>query len=176
MNTQVNCIRHFGFSSDGLRPFTCIRKYKVLVRPILEYAAQTLSYRHYYFNSKKTNENCNRTLIGGDSFSLKLEKLQNRVLKKFIPCPKSTPPALVRLFTGVVPMPARLEILKLRNFWKISHCKNTSNLAVLIYRYKRENFLETDTGFLHEVFTILLQTKLPRNLAWYLRPKRESFR
>ena len=76
VNTRVNCIRHFGFSRDGLRPFTCIRMYKVLVRPILEYAAQTLSYRHYYFNSTKTNENCNRTLIGGDSFSFKLEKLQ----------------------------------------------------------------------------------------------------
>ena len=28
------------------------------------------------------------------------------------------------------------------------------NLAVLVYRYKRDFFFETDSGFLHEVFTI----------------------
>ena len=47
---RINCIRHFGFVSDGLRPSTCVKMYKVLVRPILKYVAQTLSYRHYYFN------------------------------------------------------------------------------------------------------------------------------
>ena len=81
VNTRVNCIRHFGFSRDGLRPFTCIRMYKILVRPILEYAAQTLSYRHYYFSSTTTNKNSTRTPLGGDSFTLKLEKLQTATVR-----------------------------------------------------------------------------------------------
>ena len=41
---RINCVRHFGFDSDGLRPDTCLSMYKVLVRPILEYASQVLSY------------------------------------------------------------------------------------------------------------------------------------
>ena len=37
--TRVNAIRHMGFHSDGLRPETSTKMYKVIVRPILEYAA-----------------------------------------------------------------------------------------------------------------------------------------
>ena len=48
---RINCIRHFGFQSDGLRPVTSIMMYKTLVRPILEYAAQVLCYHHYYYSS-----------------------------------------------------------------------------------------------------------------------------
>ena len=40
---RVNCIRHLGFTSDGLRPQTSIEMYKILVRPILEYPAQVTS-------------------------------------------------------------------------------------------------------------------------------------
>ena len=36
---RFNCVRHFGFDSDGLRPATCLCMYKVLIRPILEYAS-----------------------------------------------------------------------------------------------------------------------------------------
>ena len=45
---RVNCIRHFGFQRDGLRPATSVMMYKKLVRHLLEYAAQVLSFRHYY--------------------------------------------------------------------------------------------------------------------------------
>ena len=48
---RINCVRHFGFDSDGLRPATCLCMYKVLVRPILEYASQVLSYTHHYFTA-----------------------------------------------------------------------------------------------------------------------------
>ena len=44
---RVNCIRHFGFQRDGLRPATSVMMYITLIRPILKYAAQVLSYRHY---------------------------------------------------------------------------------------------------------------------------------
>ena len=37
-------IKHIGFSRDGLRPQTAIKLYKLLVRPILEYGAQVLTY------------------------------------------------------------------------------------------------------------------------------------
>ena len=46
----VNWIRHFGFTSDGLRPQTSIEMYKILARHILEYAAQVLNYRHHYLS------------------------------------------------------------------------------------------------------------------------------
>lgn len=45
---RVNATRHMGFHSDGLRPETSTKMYKVLVRPILEYAAQVLSYIELY--------------------------------------------------------------------------------------------------------------------------------
>ena len=48
---SANCLRHLGFNRDGLRPETSLRMYKILVRPILEYASQVLSYRHYYLKS-----------------------------------------------------------------------------------------------------------------------------
>ena len=48
---RINCVRHLGFESDGLRPATCLCMYKVLVRPILEYASQVLSYKHQYFTA-----------------------------------------------------------------------------------------------------------------------------
>ena len=52
--TRANVIRHAGFHSDGLRPMTSTSMYKTLVRPILEYAAQCLSYKHYYFKEKES--------------------------------------------------------------------------------------------------------------------------
>ena len=126
---RINCIRHFGFQSDGLRPATSIKMYKTLVRPILEYGAQVLSYKHYYFNSKKK---C-RDIYTLDTHIKKLEAFQNRVLKRIFPCPKSTPPAVLRLISGTMPISARIDILKLRYFWKTSHCNNY-NLACTILK------------------------------------------
>ena len=31
---RINCMRHFGFQNDGLRPTTGVMIYKTLVRPI----------------------------------------------------------------------------------------------------------------------------------------------
>ena len=47
---RLNAIRHMGLQKDGLRIETSIKMYKILVRPILEYAAQVISYRQYNFS------------------------------------------------------------------------------------------------------------------------------
>ena len=143
---RANCVRSLGFVKDGLRPIMCIEMYKVLIRPILEYAAQIISFRHYYFTSDKDS--------GEDVFISMLEKFQNRVLKRIIPCPRSTPPALIRLFTGVEPMITRIYTLKLRYFWKLSHAQSGDSLAQQIYQYKRASFKEDDVGFVREIYSI----------------------
>ena len=72
---RVNCIRHYGFQCDGLRPATSIMLYTTLVRPILEYAAQVISYKHYYYRSAQNSKvNFSDTL---DDHILKLEAFQN---------------------------------------------------------------------------------------------------
>ena len=107
--TRTNVIRHFGFHSDGLRPATSIKMYKILARPILQYAAQVISYKHYFLKDRKAHN-----IETPTSIVTKLENFQNRVLKKLIRCPKATPPALLRLITGTTPISARLDMLKLR--------------------------------------------------------------
>ena len=64
-----------------------------------------------------------------------------------------TTPSLVRLLTGIMPIVARLDILKLRYFWKIHHGR-TSKIEHRIYSYKRKHFLQSNVGFVHEVFNI----------------------
>ena len=124
--------------------------HKPLVRPILEYASQVLCYRHYYLNSKiKQKRGCEKL----DEHIEKLEAFQNKVLKKLIPCPKSTSPAVLRLFAGVMPISGRIEILKLRYFWKISHASD-KNLAFSICMQKRKQIPRYKFGFIHEVFQL----------------------
>ena len=49
-----------------------------------------------------------------------------------------------------MPIAARIDILKLRYYWQISH-KNDYNLAFSILESKRKNLHHTKIGFLHEV-------------------------
>ena len=93
---RANAVRHTGFHRDGLRPETSIGMYKSLVRPILEYAAEVLSYKHYYF----TDRECTKVEEPPEMIK-RLEKLQNKILKKLIGSPKNTPPAVVRLIVVV---------------------------------------------------------------------------
>ena len=80
---RVNAIRHKGFKSDGLRPETTVRMYKTLVRPIIEYASQVISYKHYYFTDRRSEPIEETT-----GLIKRLENFQNTVLKKLVPCPK----------------------------------------------------------------------------------------
>ena len=146
--TRINAIRHMGFHSDGLRPETSVRMYKILVRPILEYAAQVLSYSHYYVKERKANN-----IEEPTSIVRRLEKFQNRVLKKLISCPKMTPPAVLRLLTGIMPISGRIDMLKLRYFWKI-HNSMKDTPAKNIYEHNRKQFLQSNKGYVHEVFNL----------------------
>ena len=56
-NQRLQCIKHWGFHKDGLRPETALKLYKLLIRPILEYGAQVLIYDHYYLKPKLVAEN-----------------------------------------------------------------------------------------------------------------------
>ena len=146
--TRINAIRHMGFHSDGLRPETSVRMYKILVRPILEYAAQVLSYSHYYMKERKA-----KNIEEPTSIVRRLEKFQNRVLKKLISCPKMTPPAVLRLLTGIMPISGRIDMLKLRYFWKL-HNSMKDTPAKNIYEHNRQQFLQSNKGYVHEVFNL----------------------
>ena len=145
---KANVIRHQGFHRDGLRPVTSIRMYKTIVRPTLEYAAQVLSYRHYYFTERK-----NVPVEVPPEMIQKLERFQNRTLKKLVSCPKNTPPAIVRLLTGTMSISARMDILKLRYHWKLQKA-GEDNLTHLLYKELRKKFLDGPVGYTHEIFNI----------------------
>ena len=146
--TRINVIRHMGYQRDGLRPEASIRMYKILVRPILEYAAQVLSYQNYYF----TERECAK-IQEPVEFIKKMESFQNRALKKIISCPKNTSPAVIRLLTGTMPITGRMDMLKLRYFWKIDHA-TVENMTHQVYLGLRKNFLKSNKGYIHEVFNL----------------------
>ena len=148
--------------------------YKILVRPILEYGAQVLSCRNYYRKSRRC-----LSVDEAPIWMKKIEALQNKILKGIIPCPRATPPALVRLFTGTIPMEGRLDMLKLRYFWKIQHTDQT-RIVNRISNYKKQNFLESNVGFVHEIFNMcckyncmsIWHGKCPEGLNPYTRIKK----
>ena len=145
---RINCIKHLGFHCDGLRPETSIEMYRTLVRPILEYAGQVLTYKHHYLGK---NELTKLTEPRTDLLC-KLENFQKKVLKKLIPCPKSTPPALLRIMMGTAPMVGRVEMLKLRYFWRCLHTKDKTDLSRIIFEYYRK--CPAKIGYVREVFNI----------------------
>ena len=144
---RVNAIRHQGYHSDGLRPQTSLTMYKTLVRPTLEYAAQVLSYKHYYFTERK----CVNVEVAPEMIQ-RLESFQNKTLKKLVSSPKNTPPAVIRILTGTMAVSARIDILKLRYFWRIMHAED--NIAHTVYKQIRKKFLEGAVGYIHEIFNI----------------------
>ena len=72
-------------------------------------------------------------------------------MKTLINCPRSTSPSIVRLFCGVEPLACRLEILKLRYFWKVLKGR-TESIPHKILSHRRDNFSNFNKGFAHEVF------------------------
>ena len=137
-------IRNYGFSMDGFRIKTTIKLYKLLVRPILEFCAQSLSYTNY---SHPYNP---QTL---SSFAKKLEHTQTQILKSLVNCPKSTSPAIVRLFCGIEPIACRTEIMKLRYYWKLLHSP-TETVTHQILKYRKTNLLEFPKSLSMDAFNI----------------------
>ena len=108
-NQRLQCIKHWGFHKDGLRPETALKLYKLLIRPILEYGAQVLIYDHYYL---KPNLIANTSLDRKADFVKQLEQFQTKAIKYLLGCPKSTSPTIVRLFSGIEPLSSRFDLLK----------------------------------------------------------------
>ena len=74
-----------------------------------------LTYVYCYVNSIRSE------VRGLDDISgfVKLEHFQTQALKNLLGAPKSASPAIVRLFSGVVPFSGRLDLLKFRYFGKV---------------------------------------------------------
>ena len=129
-------IFHNGFHRDGLRPETAIKLYKLMVRPILEYGSQVLTYQNHYLKSLNRVPKDLNILT---NFEEKLEQFQTKALKTLIGAPKSTLPAIVRFFSGVEPLKSRLDMLKLRYFWNLVHVYDHS-IAYHVFKYRKEQY------------------------------------
>ena len=145
---RIQCIKHLGFHQDGLRPQTAVRMYKVLVRPLLEYGAQVLTYRRHFLNSSRPPENIEEPMF----FMKDLEHFQTRALKSLLQCPRNVSPSIVRLLTGVEPMACRIDMLKLRYYWKITHAPASIPKTLISYRKKR--IFSFNVGFTMEIFNL----------------------
>ena len=137
-------ISRHGFHEDGLRLSTAIKLYKLVIRPLLEYCAQSLFYGRYS-QPLQADTPC--------EFARDLEHFQTQILKRLINCPQSTSPAIVRLLCGVEPLACRLEILKLGYFWRILNGPENS-IAHKVLTHRKNNFLAFNKGFAHEAFNI----------------------
>ena len=151
-------IKHVGFTKDGLRPETALKLYTLLIRPILEYGGQVLTYTYSYLNTIRGQA---RGLDEITGFVKKLEHFQTQALKNLLGAPKSCSPAVIRLFAGVAPFSCRLDLLKLRYFWKKcnSHLAN-SDISSELLLYRKQFFLATANGFIHEVFDLCCKYNL----------------
>ena len=107
-----------------------------------------LSYKHYYFTERESV-----CVEEPPDMIKRLERFQNRALKRLVSSPKNTPTAVVRILTGTMPISARIDILKLRYFWKLMH-SGEDNMAYIIYKETRKKFLEGAVGYIHEIFNI----------------------
>ena len=114
------------------------------MRPILEFSAQSLTYTPY---SQPFNQQENSRYV------IKLEHFQTQVLKTLINCPRSTSPAIVRLFCGTEPLACRLNMLKLRYFWKMVKFPADA-ITFKIFKYRTERLLAISKGFARDIFNI----------------------
>ena len=137
-----------GYHKDGLRPETALKMYKVLVRPLLEYGAQVISYKRHYLRSSRAP-----TSLDKPTFFMKdLEHFQTQALKTLLHCPRNVPPSLVRLFTGVEPIASRLDMLKLRYYWRAIHSQNS--LPKIIISHKKKEIFQVNAGFTMDIFNL----------------------
>ena len=137
-------IRRHGFHEDGLRISTAIKLYKLVIRPLLEYCAQSLSHARYSSSAR---------LDEAIDFTKELEQFQTQTLKALTNCPRATSPAIIRLFCGVEPLACRFEILKLRYYWKILK-DPAQGIAHQILIHGKNKLLHFKRGIAHEVCNI----------------------
>ena len=95
-------------------------------------------------------------------------------MKYLLGCPKSSSPAVLRLLSGVEPISSRIDLLKLRYFWKLFHSDET-NIAYRVFEIRKKRFLGTKYGFLHEILNLCCKYNIigvwNGNLGYTMRPK-----
>ena len=137
-------VRTLGFHKDGLRPETAVRLYKSLIRPILEFMGSVIELPENQINV--------------------LERFQNECLRSFLGLPVSTHGSLLRLISGVEPLGARFDILKIGYYSRISSKfdKNRAVYSLVSKDFERFNFGDilggvqgSFAGSIHRIFSKL---------------------
>ena len=119
--------RFLGAKKDGLRPKTGLRLYKMLVRPILEYACPVI-----YFNKTQIK---------------KLESLQNNAIKTACGLRFNTKTESVRVVSGIEPIQTRFAYLKLKHLYRILQKPKQSLVSEIFHEIRMQNHRP---GFLAE--------------------------
>jgi len=123
-------LRSFGYSADGLRPATGLKLYKMLIRPIFEYATQVIKPPKSFLNGSESCQSQNIKIIFG------LEP--------------GTSHACVRLIAGLPPIIARCDYLKTKHYLRILNRTNFTTITNEILNC-------TDKGFLKDVKDIFMK-------------------
>ena len=66
---------------------------------------------------------------------------------------------MLRLLTETISLVAHIDILELRYFWKLTH-SGLMGYAQDICRLRRKNFLESNVGYVHEIFNLCCEYKM----------------
>ena len=132
--TRMHMVKHLGMCKDGLKLTTATKLYKLLVRPVMEYAAPILSYTKSQLQ--------------------KYEQCQLKCLKSLIGLQKhGTLGAAVRLLAGIEPMKSRFDFLKLNYFQKIRLMEQNR----LVQRVFKLRFGRAPTGLTNEALEIMTE-------------------
>ena len=97
---KASVIRGHGFHEDGLRISTAIRLYKLIIRPLLEYCAQSLFYTRYNKAAQSTVAN---------DLAKELEHFQTQTLKPLSVVPDPPHPLLYACFAELSRLPVVLK-------------------------------------------------------------------
>merc|ERR1712121_336827 len=85
---------------------------------------------------------------------------QNRALKSLLGCTRDTSPAIVRLFCGVEPIACRIDILKLRYYWRLTRLQREGGILPKVFHMRKGNVLGTDKGYCHEALDLCCKYKM----------------
>jgi len=131
-------IRQIGYSVNGLRPKSGLKLYSSLIRPIFEYASQVLNPPKSFINGSRACQTQNIKLLLG------LER--------------GTSNACVRLLSGLPPIIARLDFLKLKHYLRKLNQDSKSKLLNHILSFPRDGI---NFGFTHSVQIVFKKYNIP---------------
>ena len=109
---RLGVVRLLGFHKDGLKIKTAVKLYRLLIRPILEFAAQVV----FYSKTQLT----------------RLERFQTKALRSLLGLRFNVKTSVVRLLSGIEPVTSRLELLKLKYFHKVRSLPKTALLYEIL--------------------------------------------